>query len=208
MNVKNKVVGFRPVQVWLVVALSLALIPVGRASAKGIFYYDFANSVKPWVAAAQGGEAASLQLALENDPKMGKPTNSFAMLQAGDASFKSQVMKGYGYAPLPLGTWMEATVDAPQGSVVRISLLARYMENCEGCTLKLYVGREAPESIMQFVEVADQVELTKGWQSFSYKKDLASEPFRSGQPILYVALGWSGTDASVGFDNVMIQIMP
>lgn len=202
MNVKSMVLGRSPHKVWLVVALSLMLIPISRASAKGIFYYDFNDSLKPWAAAAESiGKTALIQMS-EDDPTSERPTNVFAALQAGQIIFNPQRQA---YAPLPVGTWMVARFDAAEATLVRVELLAKSVQNCEGCGLKLYVGEKAPERITQFAELG---ELVTKWQGYKYEKKFVSKLGRSPGPYLYVAIGWSGTDAVVGFDNVTIQAMP
>jgi hypothetical protein len=66
-----------------------------------------------------------------------------------------------------------------------------------------YVGPDAPVSITQFEEVSTKSALVANWRSFQY---MSAQEATGGQ--VYVALGWSGSDASIGVDCVDITIVP
>jgi hypothetical protein len=44
------------------------------------------------------------------------------------------------------------------------------------------------------------------WQAYIYKASLDSPSASPKQDPIYVAMGWSGSDATLGFDNIAIEM--
>lgn len=192
---------------WLIAALALAALPVMQAAAKVDYYYNFNDTLKPWSNSADGSGKHSLQIMTEDDPGGERPLNMYANLAAGDVTFSQDGVTGR--IPVPVGNWMLASYPSDSKMIVRARLLARSGSACEGCILKAYAGSSAPMSITQFSEVKSDSGLKKYWQEFTYEGRAGSDsPVRAAKSQVYVAFGWSGTDASIDFDNIELEMFP
>jgi hypothetical protein len=189
-------------------ALALTLAPLanpGVAAAKGDFYFDFEESVKPWVADGHGNEGHETLDRGRGDAVCNDvPVNHYAILRAGKVSTTNV---GAPEVPLPIGTWTEVSFDsAPGPHLVEISFYARSEDGCEGCIPLVYARGAAPVNIIQFEGLGDGSYLKSYWQEYAYKTivDIPDQ----GSTALHVAIGWAGTDAAIGLDCVSIQFRP
>lgn len=189
----------------LLASLALAALPTLQVAAKGSYYYTFNESLKPWSSAAEGS-SHSLQLMLDEGPKGGKPTNSFANLSTNGVSLDLNESKMD--VPLPVGAWATAKFPVGSNDSVHLRLDARSTSNCEGCELKVYIGRTEPAHITQFSSVEGS-NLKGYWQTFNCKVNvIPGESPDSGRQFVYVAIGLSSYDATIGLDNIEVAIFP
>ena len=168
------------------------------AAAKGSYRFDFEEGVKPWSAA---GQPASRNYSLDIAHGSNVIEGWYANLSAQPGTGKTAQREGI---PLPVGTWMVAAFPAQGFNEVALSFSAISTKECVGCYLKVYAGPEAPRSITQFRGVDDGRPLDANWQGYY------PEAFGYANPdgVLYVAIGWGGTDASIGLDCLQVTIYP
>jgi hypothetical protein len=103
--------------------------------------------------------------------------------------------------PLPVGTWAVAAFQANLLNHVTVSFGAVNSKDCEGCTPMVYIGATPPRSITQFSPMNST--LKKEWQVLSH-----SEVVMASKDAVYVAIGWNGTEASIGLDCIRVNIVP
>ncbi len=204
----------RLARVATVTALAVALLtaPLANtapAAAKGSFYFDFEEEVKPWTAKGLKPEGYQNLIRRKGSSLCGEPLNHYAVLDAGIATQKIDNLREKNAVPLPLGTWMESSFTAaPTPHIVEVSFIARSESNCEGCYVKAYAGATAPQAVVEFTDVDVSRYLKKYWQEYKYETTVDFPIYEGSEPILYLALGWENTDAAIAFDCVTVSFMP
>jgi hypothetical protein len=196
-------------------AFALLAAPVANpapAAAKGSFYFDFEQSLKPWFAASEGHSSQYLEQGRGDSVCNDIPVNHYAVLGAGylDNDDAAANLAALGAAvPLPLGTWMSTGLAAGAGPhLVSVSLHARSEANCEGCDLKLYAGDRPPAHITDFEEVGEGRYLKAYWQQYTFKAVVDLPLYEGGNQTVHVGIGWADTNASIGIDCVIVDVMP
>ena len=176
---------------------ALAVSPLanpGTAAAKGDFYYDFEESVKPWVADGHGTDGYEVLDQARGDAVCDDlPVNHYAILRAGKAQ---NSLAESPEVPLPVGTWTQLSLgSAPGPHLVEITFYAKSEDGCEGCIPLVYAGGETPAHITQFGNTGGY--LKAYWQAFSYKAIVDIPDGKN--PALH---------AAIALDCVSIQFRP
>jgi hypothetical protein len=170
------------------------------AAAKGSFYFDFENDSDPWI--AQGSDIFT-KYALNTYSGENGCADLYGISHARLQSSKVVETTSLA-APRPGATWMVASFPAAQGPhAVSVRWSARDIGKCENCFPIIYVGDVAPTHAAQFEQVSHSA-LKQNWNSYNYDGFAwVVETYAA-----YVAIGWSGSDATIGFDCVTIEIYP
>jgi hypothetical protein len=169
------------------------------AAAKGLYFYDFEETLEPWgVYAETGGYNLERQM--------------------GDGG--CGYLDGIWHAELEFtpnhseAVWMIAKFPASGRDLVIVDWAAADAQNCAACQPIAYVGTAFPAHLGVFTKVG--APLNGGWQQYSYQ----SAPDPSGivpvasDDMIYVALGWMAPRhnlhvASIaGFDCITVRVMP
>ena len=175
-------------------ALTMATVSWAAQRQPVIEAFDFANTLKPWVAGANHTECLSkVTLQLQEDITVGPlPANSYAALtnECGGT------------------VWMVARLSL-QGNSFTVSFDARDVSGCVGCIPLLYVGRSLPYNASQFS--TDYESLDPSWKAHKLQAYIGG-PDMGGTQSVYVALGFVNLDLErpdgkqlVGFDNIQIN---
>lgn len=172
-----------------------ATIPSGGSPTQ-IYYFDFEQTVNPWMAMTISSQQADLS--------QNKGNGCSDLLGSTHAS-----LKGVGTTvadPVVAGTWMVTGLPI-SGGRVRVSLdwSARDEIQCAGCALMAYVGRSMPQGAGAF-QTLIAAPLTQNWQNYHYESTL--QITGNGTGTVLVALGWTGTDAAIALDCVQVEIGP
>jgi hypothetical protein len=212
---------------WPVVLLALVLVsPAVQAAAKpasnyaagpaglryGHYHFGFEGSTKPWASLADGAPGYSLTVVSGDNgcPDMfgGLVNNHYVRLSSGPTTLDN-------HPPIP-ATWMVAGLRAGFGEYfVRVQWSARLDTgkspttddaalSCQTCYPMAFVGAGSPQEGSQLRIADSKNPLDKSWRSYQYTGVVES----SGKGFVFVALGWNGTNMSIGMDCVDVTITP
>jgi len=192
----------------LVLTLVLAIAPQAAMAAKPAaeatfgesHYFGFEESLKPWLSAAAGGSAASsLERVTGQNGCHDLRGDAFANLKGTPPAHKAD---GAEDIPLPVGTWVVTTFQAEALNNVRVAWNTRNTAQCDECVPMVYFGTTPPRLTTEF----DQIDgvIKDYWQSYNYSNTVYVEQ----KEAIYVAVGWNGTNASIGLDCVTVEIFP
>jgi hypothetical protein len=186
-----------------VVAVLLTLTLALPAAAKGIYLYNFTESLKPFTASTNdANKRYSFEQQFEGNLLIGGAPNGYAAIKLVPYTAES-------------AAWMIVYLEkgtGPGSEDLNISFDARDLGGCRSCALVAYVGDQAPVKSAQFTTVLSPKDpaLAETWQTFSHKVTVKT----AVETPMYVAIGWrTGSDmlktmGAVGFDNVCITMAP
>lgn len=183
---------------WLALLPALALVSAAKpAAAFGErYYFSFEENLKPWSAAAEAGSKEVSLEQVRGDAGCGY-IQGINHARINGYAAKPDVSGPQGI-PQPVGTWIVASFPASHLNQITVSFNAVDAANCKECVPMVYIGAEPPRSITQFASL--RASLGKGWQGYSYDSVLMVKD------AAYVAIGWNGTQASMGLDCVSVNI--
>jgi hypothetical protein len=166
----------------------------------GDYYTGFEDGLKPWVGAATRPGAVSLARVTGENGCYDLIGNAYANLKGSSATEEAASVGSAGAIPLPVGTWIGTGYPAAGLNTVRVAWNSRNTGDCEGCIPMVYVGTTTPRFTTQFTQM--EAPLSTKWQSYEFNKVIG---VAEGEAV-YVAIGWSGTEASIGLDCINVQI--
>jgi hypothetical protein len=185
---------------------AMAATPAAESTFGERHYFGFEESLKPWLSAAAGGSAASsLERVIGQNGCHDLSGNAIANLKGTPATHKVDGAEGAEGAediPLPVGTWVVTSFQAEALNNVRVAWNTKNTAQCDECVPMVYIGTTPPRLTTQFEPIDGLIK--DYWQSYDYTKTV----YVMQKEAIYVAIGWNGTNASIGLDCVTVDIFP
>ncbi len=192
----------------LAALLALVLVsPARLMAARGggdNYYFGFENGDKAlsaWQPASNTSSATS-SLGIVTGENGCPDMNGFHYAALKSSTLSNSLVPKF--VPYPIGTWALTAVPAGGRNIVSIDFNAKSTAACEGCSPMVYVGPNPPTSITQFAIADGATYLKAYWQTFHHHQIV----FEGVVGTVYVALGWPGTNASIGLDCISVEVTP
>lgn len=165
------------------------------------YYFNFEQGVAPWTATTSGAgsQEAILERATGDNGCPDLHGNAYAVLKVTDVPPGGPVPATKAGNPLPVGSWIVTGFPADSFSTVAVEFAAKDAGQCAGCHPMIYIGNKPPTTAAQFK--IDSRKLSRQWQDF---KTAVNADSSTGT--VFVAIGWDGTDASMGLDCISVNI--
>lgn len=167
--------------------------PLKATLGREFYRYDFSKTVKPWMGGASYSPNVDGPLRPESNDVLSLGSNkkeSYAALTNGGADL----------------LWMYTTFKA-NASLLHVRFDVANVEGAERLTPIVYVGKEAPTSVIGFQKIGDPLE--RGPQTLHLLVDLGEAGLNNGEFVL--AIGYMNLDnvqakQVASIDNVVVVI--